>query len=330
MYAITITEPGGPEVLEWTEVPDPSPESDEVVIDVAATSINRADVMQRKGHYPPPRGAPPWPGLECSGTVKAVGDQAAASYPWRVGDQVCALLAGGGYAEQVAVPAGQVLPVPQGMSLTTAGALPEVTCTVWSNLVQVAGLHEGQTVLVHGGAGGIGTTAIQVAKALGATVAVTAGSAAKLKRCAQLGADILVNYHEQDFVEVVQDSTAGRGADVVLDVVGAAYLSRNIDVLATGGHVVVIGLQKGRKGELDLSALMGKRASLSGTTLRARPTSEKVDVVQAVRTNVWPLLDDGRLEVVVDRTVPLHEAAEAHRIFDSGEHVGKIVLVRAG
>ena len=324
MRAIVVDQPGGPEALVWTEVDDPAAGPGEVVIDVAASAVNRADLLQRQGFYPPPPGAPPYPGLECSGVVAQVGDGVVG---WSVGDQCVALLAGGGYAEKVLVPAGQLMPVPPGLDLVTAAALPEVACTVWSNVVMDAGLRSGDVLLVHGGAGGIGTFAIQAGVALGARVAVTAGSPAKLERCAALGAEILVDYREQDFVEVVREATRGHGADVVLDNMGAAYLQRNVDVLATGGRIQVIGLQGGVKGEINLGVLMGKRAQVRGTTLRARPVEEKAAICARVASEVWPLVADGRITAVVDRVVPMADAAEAHRAIESGDHVGKVLLV---
>ena len=324
MRAIVVDQPGGPEALVWTEVDDPAAGPGEVVIDVAASAVNRADLLQRQGFYPPPPGAPPYPGLECSGVVAQVGDGVVG---WSVGDECVALLAGGGYAEKVVVPAGQLMPVPPGLDLVTAAALPEVACTVWSNVVMDAGLRSGDVLLVHGGAGGIGTFAIQAGVALGARVAVTAGSPAKLERCAALGAEILVDYREQDFVEVVREATRGHGADVVLDNMGAAYLQRNVDVLATGGRIQVIGLQGGVKGEINLGVLMGKRAQVRGTTLRARPVEEKAAICARVASEVWPLVADGRITAVVDRVVPMADAAEAHRAIESGDHVGKVLLV---
>lgn len=321
MRAITISEPGGPEVLEWTEVADPVLEPGEVLIDVAASAVNRADLLQRQGFYPPPKGASEYPGLECSGTIIEVGDGVQG---WQVGDEVCALLAGGGYAEKVAVPAGQVLPVPGEVNLVAAAGLPEVACTVWSNVVMNAGLREGEVLLVHGGAGGIGTHAIQVGKALGATVAVTAGDDARLERCGQLGADITINYREQDFVEVLKKETSG--ADVILDVMGASYLDRNVDALATGGRLVVIGMQGGRKAELNLGNLLAKRASVAATSLRARPLEEKAAIVAAVREQLWPLVEQGSVMPVVDRVIPMAEAAVAHRALDEGGVFGKILL----
>jgi putative PIG3 family NAD(P)H quinone oxidoreductase len=323
MRAVVITEPGGPDVLRVQEVPDPSAKPGEVVLDVAATAVNRADLMQRMGHYPPPAGCPPWPGLECSGTVREVGQGVT---DWQVGDQACALLAGGGYAEQVAVPAGQLLPLPAGVSLMDAAALPEVTCTVWSNVFMLATLRPGEVLLVHGGSSGIGTMAIQLARQIGATVAVTAGSAAKLDRCRELGASILVNYREQDFVEQVRQATDGRGADVILDNMGAIYLARNVELLATNGRLVVIGLQGGRKAELDLGTLLGKRAAVLATTLRARSAAEKATIVASVREHVWPLLESGVVRPVIDSRLPLAEAAQAHRLVEASTHIGKVLL----
>jgi putative PIG3 family NAD(P)H quinone oxidoreductase len=270
MRAITITEPGGPDVLRLREVPDPEPGPGEVVVRVAATAVNRADLMQRQGHYPPPPGASPYPGLECSGTVLEVGEGVTG---WSAGDEVCALLSGGGYAERVAVPAEQLLPRPDGVDLVDAAALPEVTCTVWSNVFLTAGLRPGEVLLVHGGSSGIGTMAIQLGREAGARVAVTAGTAEKLRACRDLGADVLVNYRDEDFVQAVREATDGAGADVVLDNMGAKYLARNVEVLAPNGRVVVIGLQGGRRAELDLGALLGKRAAVIATSLRARPAA---------------------------------------------------------
>jgi putative PIG3 family NAD(P)H quinone oxidoreductase len=323
VHAITLREPGGPDVLVWTEQPDPAPRAGEVLIDVAATAVNRADLLQRQGLYPPPPGASSVIGLECSGTIAALGDGVTG---WRVGDQVCALLAGGGYAERVAVPAVQLLPVPSGVDLTTAAGLPEVACTVWSNLAMVAGLGVGEVLLVHGGAGGIGTHAIQIGKALGATVAVTAGSADRLDRCAKLGADILVNHREQDFVEEVRSATGGRGADVVLDNMGAAYLGRNVTVLARKGRLVIIGMQGGLEGFLNVSALLGKCGSVMATGLRFRPVEEKAEIVTEVREQVWPLIETGEVRPVVHDVLPIQRAADAHRALDQGGVFGKLVL----
>jgi putative PIG3 family NAD(P)H quinone oxidoreductase len=330
MRAVVATEPGGPEVLTLEERPDLHPGPGEVVVDVAASAVNRADLLQRQGHYPPPAGASDVLGLECSGTVREVGDGVER---WQVGDEVCALLAGGGYAEQVLVPVGQLMAVPAGVDLVSAAALPEVACTVWSNLFMVAGLQPGETLLVHGGAGGIGTFAIQLAAALGATVATTAGSAQKLEACRALGAAITVDYRREDFVEVVREATrerpGGPGADVVLDNMGAAYLARNLDVLATSGRLVVIGLQGGSRAELDLGSLLRKRAAVVGTTLRARPPAEKAAICAAVEEHVWPLVGDGSVRPVVHAQFPLAQAAEGHRAVEEGSHIGKVLLTVA-
>jgi putative PIG3 family NAD(P)H quinone oxidoreductase len=321
--AITQTESGGPETLRLADVPDPVAGPGEVVLDVAATAVNRADILQRQGSYPPPPGASTYLGLECSGTVRAVGPDVSG---WSVGDEACALLAGGGYAEQVAVPAGQLLPLPGGVDRITAAGLPEVACTVWSNLVMTAGLGAGQTLLVHGGSSGIGTMAIQVASARGARVAVTARSQEKLDVCADLGADILVDYTAQDFVAAVRDATDGRGVDVVLDVVGGPYLARNIAVLATGGRLVVIGMQGGRTAELDLGVLLAKRASVTGTTLRGRPVGQKAEIVEQVRRHLWPMVADGRVRPVVHATFPIEQAGTAHQLVEDSSHIGKVLL----
>lgn len=323
MKAVVITEPGGPEVLAIADVPDPVAAPGEVVLQVAASAVNRADLMQRMGFYPPPPGAPQWPGLEASGTVVEVGDGVEG---WSVGDRAAALLSGGGYAERVAVPAGQLLPVPDGIDLVDAAALPETICTVWSNVFMLAGLRPGETFLVHGGSGGIGTTAIQLATHVGARVAVTAGTADKLARCAELGAQILVNYREQDFVEVIREATAGHGADVILDNMGAKYLARNVDVLAVNGRLVVIGLQGGRKAELDLGTLLAKRAAVLATTLRARPVDEKSAIVASVLENVWPLVASGAVRPIIHTRLPLDQVGEAHRLVESSQHVGKVLL----
>ncbi|MFF0312559.1 NAD(P)H-quinone oxidoreductase [Streptosporangium sp. NPDC004379] len=317
MHAIVIDKPGGPEALSWRQVPDPRPGPGEVLIDVAASAVNRADVMQRQGRYDPPPGASPYPGLECSGVVAEVGP---AVEGFRPGDRVCALLTGGGYAEKVTVPWQQVMRVPGGVDLVEAAALPEVACTVWSNVFMTARLRKGETLLVHGGASGIGTLAVQLAKAFGSRVAVTAGTDEKVARCLELGADEGVNYREEDFSERIQ-------ADVILDIVGGRYLPANIRALRTGGRLVVIGMQGGSKGELDLGALLAKRASVHGTTLRARPVDEKGVIVRGVVDNVWPLVDAGVIRPVIHARVPMSEAAEAHRLIETGEHVGKILLV---
>jgi len=326
MRAVVITEPGEPEVLRWLEVPDPVPGPGDVIIDVAASGVNHADLLQRQGFYPPPPGAPPYPGLECSGRVRAVGEGVAS---WHPGDEVCALLAGGGYAEQVAVPQGQLLPVPENVGVTAAAAFPESACTVYSNVFQLARMSPGEMLLVHGGSSGIGTMAIQLAKAFGARVACTAGSPRKLARCRELGADVAVNYRTEDFVAAVREATGGAGADVILDIMGASYLAPNLAALATGGRLVVIGRQGGSRAELDLGVLQAKQASLHATTLRARPTEDKAAVVAAVRDQVWPLINAGKVAAIIDRELPMSQAAQAHRVMAASEHIGKILLLPA-
>ena len=323
MHAVVIAEPGGPDVLRWTEVPDPSPGPGEVLIDVAASAVNRADMMQRQGFYPPPPGAPAYPGLECSGTIAELGVGVTG---WRPGEHVCALLAGGGYAERVAVPAGQLLRAPQNIALVAAAALPETVCTVYSNVFQGARLASGETLLIHGGGSGIGTTAIQLAKHAGAIVAVTAGSQEKLDACRELGADILINYREDDFAERLMEATGGHGADVILDIIGAGYLAKNLAALAPDGRIANIGLQQGRTAEIDLGLLMSKRGTIMSTTLRARPAQQKASIVAAVAANVWPLVDAGVIRPVIDRELPMRQADEAHRIMTASSHTGKIVL----
>lgn len=323
MRAVVCPEPGGPEVLTVGSVEDPDIGAGELLLRVRAAGVNRADVMQRQGNYPPPRGASELLGLECSGVVERVGADVG---EWQVGDEACALLAGGGYAELVAVPAGQAAPVPAGVDLVDAAALPEVAATVWSNVFMLAALQPDEVLLVHGGAGGIGTMATQLGAALGARVAVTAGSPQRLERCAAYGASILVDHTEQDFVAEVRGATDGHGADVILDVLGASYLGRNLDVLAPSGRLVVIGLQGGRTGELDLGTLMTKRAALLGTTLRSRPVAEKAAIMASVAEHVWPLVEAGEVEPVVHALLPLDRAADAHRLMESGEVVGKVLL----
>jgi putative PIG3 family NAD(P)H quinone oxidoreductase len=318
--AIMIPRSGGPDVLTWETVPDPEPAPGEVLVEIAASAVNRADLMQREGRYPPPPGAPPYPGLECAGRITALGEGVTG---WSVGDEVCALLAGGGYAQRVAVPAGQLLPIPSGLTPIQAAALPEVACTVWSNVVQLAHLTRGETLLVHGGGSGIGTHAIQVGKALGAQVLCTAGTAAKLARCRELGADVTINYKTEDFGAAV---TRAGGADVILDSIGADYLARNIDALAPNGRLVVLGMQSGAKAEINLAKLMAKRGSVIATGLRARPPAEKAAIVAAVRQDLWPIVEAGAVRPVVDRVVPMRDAAEAHRVVEASEHVGKVVL----
>ena len=312
MRAIVIDRPDS---LIWTEVPDPEPAAGEVIVQVTAAAVNRADLMQRQGHYPPPAGAPPYPGLECSGVITATGTGVT---DHRVGERVCALLSGGGYAEQVAVPAGQLLPVPQGLSVLESAALPEAACTVWSNVVDIARLRSGETLLVHGGSSGIGTFAIQLGKALGARV-VTTARAVKHDRLKALGADVTVDYSTEDFTE--------HPADVILDIMGAKYLARNVEALKPNGRIAIIGMQGGRKAELDLGALMAKRGSVSATTLRARPPADKARIVRAVRDRVWPLVDAGTIRPVIHTTLPMAEAMKAHRLIESSDHIGKILLL---
>ncbi len=323
MRAVIAPEPGGPEALRITTLPEPVAGSGEVVIDVVAAGVNRADLLQREGNYAPPPGASSVLGMEVSGRIAQVGPEVDGLL---VGDEVCALLAGGGYAERVSAPAGQVLPVPNGVDLVSAAALPEAACTVWSNLVAVAGLHAGEWLLVHGGSSGIGTTAIQIASALGAHVAVTVGSDAKAARCLDLGADAAINYKESDFVDEVARITGGRGVDVVLDIIGAAYLSRNIQVLTTGGRLVIIGLQGGARSDIDLGKLLAKRASILSTTLRSRPLDQKAEIVASVRRSVWPMVADRRVVPVVDRVLPLEDVASAHRLLAESTHIGKVLL----
>lgn len=323
MKAITIPTPGDADSLVLDEVPTPEIAADEVRVQVAAAGVNRADLMQRQGFYPPPPGSSTYPGLEVSGTISVLGRDVTG---WAVGDQVCALLSGGGYAEQVAVPAAQLLPVPAGVSLVDAAALPEVVCTVWSNVFMTANLQPDQTILIHGGSSGIGTMAIQLARAIGARIAVTAGSGDKLEACRALGAEILVNYREQDFVEVLADATKGHGADVILDNMGAKYLARNMNGLAVNGRLVIIGLQGGVKAELDINALLRKCAAIIATSLRARPAAEKAVIVAAVREHVWPLIEAGHVKPIVHKTFPLARASDAHRELEASTHIGKILL----
>ena len=312
--------------LVWQEVPDVVPDRGEVLVKVSAAGVNRADLLQAAGLYPPPPGASKLLGMEVSGVIAEVGSDVNG---WSVGQEVCALLAGGGYAEYVAVPAGQLLPIPGGVDLRDAAGLPEVACTVWSNLVLTAHLREGQLVLIHGGASGVGTHAIQVAWALGARVAVTAGSPAKLELCRELGAEITIAYHDEDFVARVHEATDGVGADVILDIMGAAYLDRNLDALATDGQLIIIGMQGGMTAELNIGKLLAKRARVIGTTLRGRPVagpSGKTAIVQAVTASVWPMIASGRVRTVIGAHLPIQQAAEAHRLLSSGQVTGKIVL----
>jgi putative PIG3 family NAD(P)H quinone oxidoreductase len=317
-----------PDKLLWQEVPDVCAGPGEILVKVTAAGVNRADVLQAAGKYPPPPGASETIGMEVSGVISEIGAEAGSEITeWSVGQQVCALLAGGGYAEYVAVPAGQVMPIPEGVNVVDAAGLPEVACTVWSNLVLTAHLGEGQLLLMHGGASGIGTHAIQVARALGARVAVTAGSAAKLEVCRDLGAEITINYREEDFVARLREDT--KGADVIFDIMGASYLDRNIDALATDGQLVIIGMQGGVKGELNLGKLLAKRARVIGTTLRGRPINgpnSKSEIAAAVIASVWPMIADGRVRPIIGARMPIQEASEAHKKLVSGDVHGKIVL----
>ncbi|MDQ1745297.1 MAG: hypothetical protein QOE23_3636 [Pseudonocardiales bacterium] len=326
MKAVLASGPGGPEVLSLGEATDPVPAAGEVLLEVAATAVNRADLLQRAGNYPPPPGASPILGLECSGRIAGLGDGVTG---WQVGDEVCALLTGGGYAERVCVPAVQLMRVPAGLDLISAAALPEVACTVWSMVLDrgpAAALVPGETFLVHGGSSGIGTMAIQLAAAQGSRAFATAGSSAKLAACRELGAELAVNYRDQDFVEVLTEHTGGAGVDVVLDTIGAKYLPANLDVLATGGRISVIGMLGGTTGNLNLATLLRKRASLFGATLRARPTEQKAAIVAGTEAHVWPLIEAGRVRPVVHEVLPLAEAAAAHRIVAASDHIGKLVL----
>ena len=320
MRAVVASGPGGPDVLSIGEVDEPALRPGEVLVDVVATAVNRADTLQRLGFYPVPPGGSEIIGLECSGTIAELGPEVEG---WSVGDEVCALLTGGGYAARVAVPAGQLMPVPAGVSLVDAAALPEVACTVWSNLFMVAGLRPGERLLVHGGAGGIGTMAIQLAAALEARVFATAGSAEKLAVCTTLGADVAINYRDEDFVEIL---AAEGGADVILDNMGAKYLARNVDALATAGRLVIIGLQGGTKAELDIAALLRKRGAVIATALRSRPVEEKAAICAEVVEHVWPLVADGTVVPVINARLPLSEVAVAHQLMEDSGHVGKIVL----
>jgi putative PIG3 family NAD(P)H quinone oxidoreductase len=323
MHAVTCNGHGDLDVLTWSEVTDPVPAEGEVLIEVVASAVNRADLLQRMGFYPPPPGITDILGLECSGRVAAVGSGVIG---WNVGDAVCALLAGGGQAEYAVAPAGQCMPVPDGVDIATAGGLPEVACTVWSNLAQIAELSKGEVLLVHGGASGIGTMAIQVGRAVGATVVVTAGSAEKLDRCADLGADVTIDYKNEDFVTAVDTATDGHGADVILDIMGAAYLERNVQALAIGGRLVCIGLQGGTRGELDLGSLLSKRASVHATTLRSRPVAEKAAICRSVTDGLWPLVAAGSVQPIVGASYPMPEVAAAHALVADSGHVGKVLL----
>jgi putative PIG3 family NAD(P)H quinone oxidoreductase len=323
MRAVVVTESGGPEVLQVRTVPDPQPAANEVIVQVAATAVNRADLLQRQGNYPPPPGAPAYLGLECSGTIVALGEGVAG---WNVGDEVCALLGGGGYAELVAVPVGQLMPAPEGIPLVDAAALPETTCTVWSMAFGAARLQPGESLLVHGGTSGIGTMAIQLAHQRGVRVFATAGTPRKVGFCRELGADVAINYRDEVFDERVAVETDGAGVDVILDNMGGPYLPRNVKSLAVGGRLIVLGLQGGRKGELDLGALLAKRATVHAAGLRARPPQQKAEIVAETQHAVWPLIESGAVRPIIDRILTLDDAAEAHRLVESSEHIGKVLM----
>jgi putative PIG3 family NAD(P)H quinone oxidoreductase len=327
MRVVELAGHGGPEVLRPATRPRPLPGPGEVLIAVEAAGVNRPDVLQRQGHYPPPPGASDIPGLEVAGRVSAVGDGVRG---WRTGDRVCALLAGGGYAEYAAAPAAQCLPLPRGLDPVQAAALPETLFTVWTNVFERGRLRAGETLLVHGGSGGVGTAAIALAHARGARVLATAGSAAKCAACVALGAERAVNYHQEDFLPAVKEATGGRGVDVILDMVGGDYTPRNVECLAVEGRLVQIAFLRGSKVDLDLRAVMQKRLTVTGSTLRARGVEEKGAIARALREQVWPLIEDGRVRPPVHATFPLERAADAHRLMESGAHIGKIVLVVNG
>ncbi|MBW0255283.1 NAD(P)H-quinone oxidoreductase [Cellulomonas sp. PS-H5] len=326
MDVVQVKSPGGPEQLQVAERPDPEPGPGEVLVRVAAAGVNRADLLQREGRYPPPPGAPDWPGLEVSGVVAGHGPGVDAAV-WPLGARVAALLPGGGYATAVTVPAGLLLPVPDDVDLVDAAGLPEALLTSWTNVVDAGRLAAGDVLLVQGGSGGVGSVAVQLGAALGAHVVATAGGAERAERCRELGARTVVDHRTQDVAEAVRAATDGHGADVVLDVLGAGGLATNLAALATGGRLVVIGTQRGSRGELDLGLLMARRGSVIGTTLRARPLAEKERIVADVRAQAWPMLSDGRLRPVVHARIPLDRAADAHRLLDSGEVFGKVLLV---
>ncbi len=323
MSAIEITSPGAPEVLNLTARPVPRPATGEVLIKVAAAGVNRPDCLQRQGSYPPPPGASDLPGLEVTGIIVALGESVG---DWQPGDKICALLTGGGYAEYCVAPAAQCLPLPRGLDFIQAAALPETFFTVWTNVFDRCRLQPGESFMVHGGASGIGTTAIQLASALGSRVFATVGSADKIDICRQLGAEIVVNYRQEDFVKVIKEATGGRGVDVILDMVGGDYVQRNIVAAAVEGRIVQIAFLRGAKMELNLGPLMIKRLTLTGSTLRARPVEHKVPIARALREKVWPLLEAGTIKPVIHQTFPLSQAVESHRLMESNRHIGKIVL----
>lgn len=321
---IEISGFGGPEMLRPAQRPCPTPGPDEVLIKVAAAGVNRPDLLQRQGKYPPPAGASDIPGLEVAGEIIALGDHATG---WRIGDTVCALVAGGGYASHTVAPAAQCLPIPAGLSMVEAAALPETFFTVWTNLFDRAGLQPGETVLIHGGSSGIGTTAIQLAHRFGAKVIATAGLPDKLEACRRLGADLAIDYRHEDFVEAARAFTGGTGVEVVLDMVGGSYFARNLDVLAVGGRLVQIAFMHGARIEANLLPIMTKRLIVTGSTLRPRSVAEKAQIANSLREKVWPWLERKLVRPVIHQTVPLIDADAAHRLLEEGNHIGKIVLV---
>jgi NADPH2:quinone reductase len=326
VIAIEIREPGDPDVLVPAERPRPVPAAAEVLVKVVAAGVNRPDVFQRLGRYPPPPGASDIPGLEVAGTIESLGEEVTG---WRVGDRVCALVAGGGYAEYCVAPASQCLPAPRGLDLVAAAAIPETFFTVWTNVFERGRLASGESILVHGGSSGIGTTAIQLARARGARVFATAGSAEKCAACERLGAERAINYRETDFLAAIRELTGGRGVDVVLDMVGGEYFSRNVDALAVDGRLVVIATLRGAKAEIFIPAVMQRRLTITGSTLRARPVADKGAIARALHANVWPLLESGAVKPIIFRTFPLARAADAHRLLESSQHIGKLVLTAA-
>jgi NADPH2:quinone reductase len=326
MIAVEIREPGGPEVLTPVERPRPAIGGEDVLVRVVAAGVNRPDIMQRKGKYPPPPGASDLPGLEVAGVIEEIG---ARVHQWKVGDRVCALVSGGGYAEYCAAPAPQCLPIPAGLTFTQAAAIPETTFTVWTNMVDRGRLAAGETVLIHGGSSGIGTTAIQIARALGARVFVTAGSAEKCAACEALGAERAFNYRETDFVAGVREQTGGAGVNLILDIMGGEYLQRNLDALAMEGRLVQIGQQGGAKTEINLLPILQRRLTLTGSTLRPRSVAEKGAIAASLRERAWPMFEAGTVRPVVHRTFALRDAAAAHRLLESSTHIGKIVLIVA-
>nr|XP_043624445.1 quinone oxidoreductase PIG3 [Erigeron canadensis] len=324
MKAVVITTPGGPEVLKLQQVDDPQLNDDAVLIRVAATALNRADTLQRQGMYPPPKGESEYLGLECSGVIESVGKNVSR---WKVGDQVCALLSGGGYAEKVVVPAGQVLPIPSGISLKDAASFPEVACTVWSTVFMTSKLSSGETFLIHGGSSGIGTFAIQMAKYLGIKVFVTAGSDEKLKACKEFGADICINYKTEDFVARVKEETGGKGVDVILDNIGGPYFQKNLESLSIDGRLFIIGLMGGVKAEANIALILAKRLTVQGAGLRTRSVEKKAEIVSEVEKNVWPAIAEGKVKPVVYKYFPLSEAGEGHKLMETSAHIGKILLL---